>query len=67
MGGIRWGVGQSFPLIDTAGVISIKQQRWPGGQKTAASSEVVYAFFFNGVEFLEVMGSWTCGFPFSCV
>lgn len=50
MGGIGWGLGQNFPLIDTAGAISIKQQWWPGGQKTEASSEVVNAFF-NGVEF----------------
>lgn len=44
-GGIGWGGGQNFPLIDTAGAISIKQQWWPGGQKTEAGSEVVNALF----------------------
>lgn len=46
MGGTRWGVGQSFPLIDTAGTISVKQQRWLGGQKTEAVNA-----HFSGIEF----------------
>ena len=50
MGGTRWGVGQNFPLIGTAGTISVKQQWWLGGQKTEAGSEAVNAHF-SGIEF----------------
>lgn len=40
----------SFPLIDTAGAISVKEQRCLGGQKTEAGSAAVNAHF-RGIEF----------------
>lgn len=53
-GNAKWvgydGELASFPLIATAGAISVKQQRCLGGQKTEAGSAAVNAHF-RGIEF----------------
>jgi len=63
VGGIGWGLGHNLPLIDTARAISIKQQWWPGDQKTEASSEVVNAFLI-GWSFFKSWAPVPIGFFF---